>query len=155
MGSNIDGLIARRALLAAAAGTTALLLVRPVLARPSLAAAVEAFTGGADVRSGRVRLEIPPLVENGNAVGVTVTVESPMSDADHVRRIALFNAKNPLPEVAIFRLGPRSGQARVSTRIRLATSQSVMAVAELSDGSFWSDGAEVIVTLAACIEDLS
>lgn len=122
--------------------------------RPSLAEAVQEFTGTRDIRSGRVRLDIPPLVENGNAVGVTVTVESPMTETDHVRRIALFNEKNPQADIAIFHLGARAGQAKVSTRIRLATSQTVKAVAELSDGSYWSGEAQVIVTLAACIEDL-
>jgi sulfur-oxidizing protein SoxY len=122
--------------------------------RPTLEEAMQDFAGAADIRQGRVRLDIPPLVENGNAVGVTVTVESPMSERDHVRRIAIFNEKNPQAGVAIFHLGPRSGQAKVSTRIRLAASQSVKAVAELSDGSFWSGETQVIVTLAACIEDL-
>lgn len=124
-------------------------------ARASLEEAVRAFARGASVNPGRVRLDIPPLVENGNAVGVTVTVESPMTAADHVRRIGVFNEKNPQADVAIFHLGPRVGRAKVSTRIRLATSQTVMAVAEFSDGSFWSIQANVIVTLAACIEDLS
>jgi sulfur-oxidizing protein SoxY len=124
------------------------------MARPSLQEAVQEFAGSADIRSARVHLDIPPLVENGNAVGVTVTVESPMSQSDHVRRIGIFNEKNPQAGVAIFHLGPRSGRAKVSTRIRLAATQSVRAVAEMSDGSFWSGEAKVIVTLAACVEDL-
>lgn len=123
--------------------------------RPSLDEVIRAFTGGRPVQAGRVTLSVPPLVENGNAVGVTVTVESPMTANDHVRRIALFNEKNPQPDIAVFHLGPRAGRARVATRIRLATSQTMVAVAELSDGSFWSAKANVIVTLAACIEDLS
>lgn len=123
-------------------------------ARPTLQEAVQAFTGGKTIQAGRVRLEIPPLVENGNAVGVTVTVDSPMTENEHVRRIALFNEKNPQADIAIFHLGPRAGRAAVSARIRLASSQTVMAVAELNDGSYWSGEAQVIVTLAACIEDL-
>ncbi|MFC7398500.1 SoxY-related AACIE arm protein [Chelatococcus sp. GCM10030263] len=146
----------RRDLLAASAAfVVTLTLPRVALARPSLADAIHGFTGGAPINAGKVRLAIPPLVENGNAVGVKVTVESPVTEAEHVRRIALFNDKNPQADVAVFRLGPRSGRAEVSTRIRLATSQTIAAVAELSDGSFWSSEAEVIVTLAACIEDLS
>lgn len=149
-------LIGRRALLAAGAtGLLVLALPRPLLARPGLEAAIRGFTGGAEVQAGRVRLDIPPLVENGNAVGVTVDVQSPMSPDDHVRRIALFNEKNPQADIAIFHLGPRAGRARIATRIRLATSQTVVAVAEMSDGSFWSSQANVVVTLAACIEDLS
>jgi sulfur-oxidizing protein SoxY len=75
-----------------------------------------------------------------------------MSEAEHVRGIALFNEKNPQPNVITARFGPRSGRARLATRIRLATSQTLVAVAELSDGTYWSDSAEVIVTLAACVE---
>jgi sulfur-oxidizing protein SoxY len=123
--------------------------------RPTLDEAIRAFTGGAEVREGRVKFEISPLVENGNAVPVSVEVDSPMTAADHVRRIALFNEKNPQADVVVFHLGPRSGRARVATRIRLAASQTVVALAETSDGAFWSAKANVIVTLAACIEDIS
>ena len=126
--------------------------VRP---RPTLDEAIRAFTGGAEAREGRVKFEISPLVENGNAVPVSVTVESPMTAGDHVRRIALFNEKNPQADVAVFHLGPRAGRAHVATRIRLATSQVVVALAETSDGAFWISRANVIVTLAACIEDIS
>jgi sulfur-oxidizing protein SoxY len=145
----------RQVLAAGLAGLVALSLPRRALARPSLEEAIKAFTGGADVLDGRVRLELPPLVENGNAVGITVSVESPMTAEDHVRRIGIFNEKNPEANVIVFHLGPRTGRAEVSTRIRLATSQVVVAVAEMSDGSFWSSRASAIVTLAACIEDLS
>jgi sulfur-oxidizing protein SoxY len=115
-------------------------------------AAVRDFVGEAGMRRGRVKIAIPPLVENGNSVGMTVAVESPMTSADYVRRIAVFNEKNPQPNVAVFHLGPRSGRANVQTRIRLATSQKLMAVAEMSDGTFWSDTTDVYVTLAACLE---
>jgi sulfur-oxidizing protein SoxY len=148
--------LARRDLiLGAGAGLLVLTLPRAVLARPTLEDAIRGFTGGKALNDGRVKLDIPPLLENGNAVGVTIDVESPMTAEDHVRRIALFNEKNPQADIAVFHLGPRSGRARVSSRIRLATSQTVVAVAELTDGSFWSSRASVIVTLAACIEDLS
>lgn len=145
----------RRMVLAGAAGLLVLSLPLPALARPSLDEAVAAFAGGAPVTSGRVKLTVPPLVENGNAVGVTVDVESPMTAENHVRRIGLFNEKNPQAEVAIFHLGPANGRGRIASRIRLATSQTVLAVAELSDGTYWSSEASVIVTLAACIEDLT
>ena len=101
---------------------------------------------------GRVQLELPEMVENGNAVPTTVSVDSPMSAADHVVAIALFTGRNPLPEVAEFRLGPRAGRARVVTRIRLATSQKVVAAARMSDGSVWTRTMDVLVTLAACVE---
>ena len=143
--------ISRRSL---TGGLLAVALVRPVLAaeRESLQQVILGFTGGVQPRQGRVALDIPSLVENGNTVPVTIAVESPMSEADHVRGIALFNEKNPQPHVIAARFGPRSGRARLATRIRLATSQTLVAVAELSDGSFLSDSAEVIVTLAACVE---
>jgi sulfur-oxidizing protein SoxY len=139
----------RRHLLASGA----LLLVRPLAASPAeLQAAVSAFAGGATVRSGRVKLDIAPLVENGNTVPVSVSVDSPMSASDHVSAIALFNERNPQRDVAVFQLTPRAGRAQVSTRIRLATSQQLVAVARMSDGSFWSASAEVVVTLAGCVE---
>jgi sulfur-oxidizing protein SoxY len=125
------------------------------ISRPTLDEAIRSFTGGAVVREGRVKFEISPLVENGNAVPVTVELDSPMTAADHVRRIALFNEKNPQADIVVCHLGPRSGRARVATRIRLAASQTVVALAETSDGAFWSAKANVIVTLAACIEDIS
>jgi sulfur-oxidizing protein SoxY len=104
------------------------------------------------MREGRVRLDVSPLVENGNAVPISVTVETPMTAADHVRRIGVFNERNPQPNVITAQFGPRSGRAFLATHIRLATSQALVAVAEMNDGSFWSQRVEVIVTLAACIE---
>jgi len=118
----------------------------------TLAEAIRELTGEAPLERGRVTLELPSIVENGNAVPLTVSVESPMTEADHVEAIHIFNQKNPQPYVAAFHLGPRAGKARVSTRIRLADSQRVVAIARLNDGSFWSDSADVIVTLAACTE---
>lgn len=153
MNMNPSSTTTRRQLLAAGAGLGAWVLVRPVAAAPDeLAAAISAYAGGAAVKSGRVKLDIAPLVDNGNTVPVTVTVESPMTAADHVKAIAVFNERNPQREVAKFSLGPRAGRASVSTRIRLATTQKLVAVAALSDGTFWSHTVDVIVTIAACIE---
>jgi sulfur-oxidizing protein SoxY len=115
--------------------------------------AISKIVGKARVTKGRVKLELPPLSENGNTVPLTVSVESPMTPADHVRAIHVFTELNPQPDVASFRFGPRAGQARVSTRIRLANTQTVTAIGELSDGTFWSATAAVVVTLAACLED--
>jgi len=130
-----------------------LLVVRPARATPdTMAAAIREVVGEAEVKRGKVKLEVPPLVENGNTVALNVAVESPMTAADHVKAIYLFNEKNPQPNIANFHLGPRAGSAKVTTRIRLADSQKVTAIAQLSDGSFWSDEADVIVTLAACLE---
>ena len=143
----------RRRLLAGAAGLGAWIVVRPASAAGGdLAAAVSAYTGGAMVRPGKVKLDIAQLVDNGNVVPLTVTVDSPMTASEYVKAIAVFNERNPQRDVAKYVLGPRSGKASVSTRIRLATSQKLVAVAQLSDGSFWSHTVDVIVTLAACIE---
>ena len=114
--------------------------------------AIRNLVGEATIQRGKVTLELPPIVENGNTVPLTVSVESPMTDADHVASIHIFNQKNPQPYVAAFHLGLRAGKAVVSTRIRLADSQRVMVIARLGDGSLWSDSADVIVTLAACVE---
>jgi sulfur-oxidizing protein SoxY len=140
------------------AGTVALAAVttvRPARATPeTMAAAIREVVGEATIRKGKVKIDVPPLVENGNAVPVTISVESPMTAADHVKSIHLFNEKNPQPNVIGVHLGPRAGKAEFSTRIKLAAAQTIHAVAQLSDGSFWSDEADVIVTIAACVEDL-
>jgi sulfur-oxidizing protein SoxY len=122
-------------------------------ASDDLQAAVRGFTDGQTPREGRVHLDIQPLVENGNAVPIAVSADSPMSEADHVDAIAIFNERNPQRDVAVFHFTPRSARASVSTRIRLATSQKVVAVARMSDGSFWSTSADVVVTIAGCVEE--
>ena len=147
----------RRELLAMGAGAVSaatLVASGPAEATPAmLTEAIRNVVGEAPVRQGKVKLDLPPIVENGNAVSLTVTVESPMTPADHVKAIHIFNEKNPQPNVAAFHLGPRAGRASVSTRIRLADTQKVVAIAELSDGSFWSDSVNAVVTLAACVEE--
>ena len=145
--------VQRRDLLALGLATGAAVWVRPALAQaPDLQAAIRAYAGDATLRTGKVRLDVAPLVENGNTVPISVTVDSPMTAADHVTGIAVFNERNPQREVVEFQLGPRAGRAAVSTRIRLATSQQLVAVARLSDGTCWSHSVDVVVTLAACIE---
>ena len=143
----------RRLVLLTAAGLSLAPFARPAAATPAaMEEAIRALVGEATVEHGKVKLELPPIVENGNTVPLTVTVDSPISGADHITAIHIFNEKNPQPYVAAFHLGPRSGKAVVSTRIRLADSQQVVAIARLSDGSFWSVSADVVVTLAACAE---
>jgi sulfur-oxidizing protein SoxY len=114
--------------------------------------AISKVTGTAKVTEGKVALDIPPLVENGNVVPVSVTVEGQMTADNYVKALHIFNEKNPLPNVISMTLGPRAEKAAVTTRIRLAGAQKVVAIAEMSDGSFWSDTADVIVTVAACVE---
>ena len=146
--------VLRAGLAALPAGAALTLIVRPADATPeAMREAIKRVVGEAAIKRGRVKLDIPPLSENGNSVSCTVTVASPMTAADHVKAIHLFNEKNPQPNVISFYLGPRAGLARIDTRIRLSDTQTVTAIAELSDGSFWSDSANVIVTLGACLED--
>jgi sulfur-oxidizing protein SoxY len=143
------------------AGSTALagallrVTSRPAEATPAmLNAAIRNVVGEASLRSGRVKLDIPPLVENGNTVPMTVSVASPMTADDYVKSIHVFNEKNPQPYIGNFYLGPAAGRAQISTRIRLADSQKVVAIAQMSDGSFWTASVDVVVTLAACTEEL-
>lgn len=140
----------RRDVLLAGLGLT--LSWRAVATPAAMEAEIRVFTGGAAWREGKVAFEIAPLVENGNTVPITLSVDSPMSAADHVQAIAVFNSGNPQPQVAVFRFGPRAGKAVVNARLRLATSQKLTAVAQLSDGSFWAKTVDVVVTLAACVE---
>ena len=136
----------------AAAGVTS---ATPSAAIPGqMEAAIRKVVGDTQVRKGKVTLDLPPLVENGNTVPMTVIVDSPMTKADHVKAIHVFNEKNPQANGVTMQLGPRAGKANVATRIRLADTQKLTAIAEMSDGSYWSDSQEVIVTLAACLEDL-
>ena len=129
--------------------------VRRAQATPAmLTSAIRNLVGEGHLQVGKVRLDIPPLVENGNTVPMTVSVNHPMAPEDHVRSIHVFNEKNPQANIANFHLGPHNGRAQVSTRIRLADSQKIVAIAKLSDGSFWSASVDVVVTLAACTEDV-
>ena len=114
--------------------------------------AVDKLLNGQSAKVGRVTLEIPPLVENGNLVTMKVSVESPMTQADYVRAIHIVAEGNPLPNVVSFFLSPRAGRAAITTRIRLGDSQRVRAIAQMNDGSFWQGDAATLVTLAACTE---
>jgi len=145
--------LSRRWLMAAGLGVGFAVTWRPARAlSDELAGALRGFTGGAPTKEGRVNFDIAPLVENGNTVPITLTVQSPMSAADHVQAVAVFNEKNPQREVVSCKLSPAMGKAVVSTRIRLATTQQLVAVAKMSDGSYWTHTVDVVVTLAACIE---
>lgn len=127
----------------------------PAEATPaSMTSAIRTVVGEAVVRTGKVKLEVPPLVENGNTVPMTVSVANPMTPGDHVVSIHVFNEKNPQPNMGNFYLGPYAGRAQVSTRIRLGDSQKIVAIAKLSDGSFWSATTDVVVTLAACTDEV-
>ena len=145
----------RRTFLSLAGGAAMLgVTLRPAEAAPAmLSSAIRNVVGEAPVRTGKVKLDVPPLVENGNTVPMTVRVDSPMTAQDYVKSIHVFNEKNPQPNIGNFYLGPHAGRAQISTRIRLADSQKVVAIARLSDDTFWSATVDVVVTLAACTEE--
>jgi sulfur-oxidizing protein SoxY len=151
---------ARRSVLKSIAGGLLLPAASPVLAqiptaRPPLEQLVpvmKQITNGAPVRESRVKLDIPHLAENGHLVPLTVTVESPMTAADYVSTLYLLSEKNPRPIIAKISLSPEAGRAALTTRIRLAGAQHVVALAQMSDGSFWAASADVIVTETACLD---
>ena len=145
----------RRAVLVTGAAVIAGAVLPGSLAQATpeaMATAMQQVLAGRTAKPGRIKLEISPLAENGNSVPVTITVESPMTAADHVTSIYLFSPENPQPDMVRFHLGPRAGRARVQTSIRLANTQRIEAIAIMKDGSVWSDSAEVIVTMSACLD---
>jgi sulfur-oxidizing protein SoxY len=152
----MTGATRREILLTGAAGISAALIkIEPAAATPeTMQRAIRQVVGEASVKKGKVTLDVPALVENGNSVALTIEVASPMTAKDYVKAIHVFNEKNPQPNVISVHLGPRSGRAKISTRFRLADTQTIVAIAELSDGTFWSASADVIVTLQACLESL-
>ena len=155
MRRGLEGM-SRRTLLAGTVGILVLPLIgdRALATPDSMAEAMDEVLGkGARIKPGRVKIELPELAENGNSVPLKLSVESPMTAADHVKAVYVFSERNPVSNVVRFHLGPRSGAARVQTSIRLAATQRITAVARMSDGSLWSGTADVIVTQAACLDE--
>ncbi|EAU41093.1 sulfur oxidation protein SoxY [Fulvimarina pelagi HTCC2506] len=139
--------------LAAGAGTLAVAanLPRTANATPEEAQkAISEFTGGKEPQSGKITLTAPEIAENGNTVPISISVESEMTGDDFVESVTLMAEGNPNPEVATFLFTPLSGRAEATTRIRLAKTQNVVAVAKMSDGSVYSDRKEVKVTIGGC-----
>lgn len=147
--------VTRRQALGLSAGAAALILAGPALT-PALAAdqtadeAIKAFTGGAEAKAAKVSLSTPEIAENGNTVPVSFSVESPMTTDNHVTEVMLIAEGNPRPGVATFHFSDMSGEASASTRIRLAKTQNVVAIAKMSDGSFFMDKKLVKVTIGGC-----
>ncbi len=133
-------------------GAAALALPQHAHAAEDYTIFLKGITKGASVQKGRVKLTLPELAENGNVVSTQIEVDSPMTAADHVKTIHVLAEKNPQVLLVRFHLGPRSGRVKLATNVRLADTQRVTCLAEMSDGSFWSGEANVIVTLAACID---
>ncbi len=127
------------------------LVPRAVLAdAESTAAAIKERIGDKATKDGRISLELPQIAENGNTVPIAFEIDSPMTESDYVKAVHVFADKNPRPTVASFYFTPRSGKARASTRMRLVKTQSVAAVAEMSDGSVYMAKTEVKVTIGGC-----
>jgi sulfur-oxidizing protein SoxY len=113
-------------------------------------AKIKEITGGAEPQSGRVTLNTPEIAENGNTVPIAFSVDSAMADGDMVESVSIFADGNPYPEVISFQFTPLSGRAEASTRMRLAKTQNVIAVAKMSDGSVFMDKKQVKVTIGGC-----
>jgi sulfur-oxidizing protein SoxY len=147
----------RRRFITALAGLGALPLLPATRGRAAetndLAPLIEKITAGKPVSQQRVVVDTPRLADNGHSVPLKLSVESPMTAADHVVAITLLSERNPRPVIATYHLGPRSGKAVVATRVRLNGTQRLVAIARLSDGSFWSGSAEVVVTESACLDE--
>lgn len=123
----------------------------PAAAAPATwQAAMRAVTGDAKVSDGRIAFEIPEIAENGNVVPFNIVVDSPMTDANFVRSLRIFSTGNPQPLIATYRFSPDSGRAQVSSRIRLAASQDIVALAELGDGTFVTARKSIKVTIGGC-----
>ncbi len=119
-------------------------------ATESIDAAIKAVLGDRTAQEGRISLELPQIAENGNTVPLKVEIGSPMTDSDYCKSVHVFAEKNPRPNVASFHFTPACGRAAASSRMRLAKTQNVVAVAEMSDGSVYMAKAEVKVTIGGC-----
>jgi sulfur-oxidizing protein SoxY len=136
--------------------TLGALCALPRFARAQIVAidpTVQGITKGARLARGKVKIEMPVLAENGNAVPLRVSVDSPMTPEDHVKVIHLVSDRNPMRHMAAFHFGPHAGRAQLATRVRLAGSQNVTAIAQMSDDTYWYDSARIQVTLSACIDE--
>lgn len=146
-------LLTRRAILASTAAVAVGSFLAPAaIATPEDAdQAIRDLFGDRPINEGRVLVTLPPIAENGNSVPVGVTVTSPMSEDDYVKQIVILSPRNPIATIARFQLGPHAGRADISTRVRMAGTQTLRVVAEMSDGTLWSGTGSTYVTLAACI----
>ncbi len=154
--AKFSGKVTRREVLMAVGGGGLVVAGMALVPRAALAdaAAVDAAImeriGSAKPITGRISIELPQIAENGNTVPLSIEVASPMTEADYVKAVHVFAEKNPRPNVASFHFTPRSGKARVSTRMRLLKTQNVVAVAQMSDGSVYMAKTQVKVTIGGC-----
>ena len=153
----------RRTFLRLAGGGFAVLSVRPIAALAQVAGInvpdvirpylTEAF-GDWQLTPGRIELEMPVIAETGLSVPTSFMVASPMTPDDHVQRIMAFAPGNPEHVLADYMIGPRAGIAAISTRLRIARSQIIIAAAQMSDGTRWGTTFDMTVTRGACIDDI-
>jgi len=121
-----------------------------VATEEAVATELEKLYAGKSMAEGRIKLDMPEIAENGLVVPINISVESPMTEADYVKSVHVFADGNPLPQVVSYHFTPACGQAAASTRMRLAQTQNVIAVAEMSDGSLYTTKAQVKVTIGGC-----
>jgi sulfur-oxidizing protein SoxY len=144
----------RRQVLTMSAGAAAItafgLPVTPAFAENDSAQVIEKFTGGKKPQEGKVKLDLPEIAENGNTVPMSVSVESPMTEQSHVTDVLIVSDGNPRAGVVTFHFSPASGMAEANTRIRLAKSQNITAIAKMNDGSFYTATKAVKVTIGGC-----
>ena len=142
----------RREALAIGAGAAGLAMfgASDVYAANDSEEVIKKFTGGKTPAQGMVKLDLPEIAENGNTVPMTVLVESPMTEQSHVTDVLILADGNPRSGVATFHFTPASGVAEANTRIRLAATQNVMAIAKMNDGSFFTASKQVKVTIGGC-----
>jgi sulfur-oxidizing protein SoxY len=142
----------RRQTLALGAGVAAVAIfgATPALAKNDADEAIKKFTGGKIPVQGKVKLDLPEIAENGNTVPMTVSVESPMTEASHVTEVLIVGDGNPNGGMVTFHFTPASGVAEANTRIRLAATQDITAVAKMSDGTFFTAVKQVKVTIGGC-----
>ena len=137
--------------LAAIAGLAAILTPRMSFAdEKAVAAEIGKLYGDKKMESGKIKLDVPEIAENGLVVPVNVEVESPMTDADYVKSVHVFADGNPLPGVVSYHFTPACGKAAASTRMRLAQTQNIVCVAEMSNGTLYTTKSNVKVTIGGC-----
>lgn len=149
----VTGIRSRRDALALALGAGAALVIAPKLAMADVKAVeaeIKKLYGDKAATAGKIKLDVPQIAENGLVVPISVDIESPMTDADYVKSVHVFADGNPLPQVVSFRFSPDCGKASASTRMRLAQTQNVICIAEMSNGTLYSAKAEVKVTIGGC-----
>jgi sulfur-oxidizing protein SoxY len=131
-------------------GAAAALTPFAAAATPETAKKLLSELAKAEPKAGKVQIKTQEIAENGNTVPVTITVDSPMTETDYVKAIHVVADRNPQPGVASFLLTPANGKAEVQLRMRMAETQNIIAVAEMSDGSTWTTAREVKVTIGGC-----